>query len=181
MRWLTFIMLAMLTLCVQTTLAPALGIRGVHPDFMLILLVHYALHAQAPAGLTVGWVLGLMVNLTSVETQGVVMLVYGLASLVIWSIRDLTFTRHVLTHLCLTACCCLTVHLALRSYSRIACGGDDALLGMVWISVCSALYTGLLAVPIHRLLLRYSRVLGLRGARKDAWTGVSTMRRMSVV
>ncbi len=166
MRWLTFALLAAMTICFQTTLAQKLGAFGVYPDFMLILVVHYTLHAHNADGLLAGWLMGLLVDLTSVQEQGLVAVVYGLIALAIWSIRDLMFTKHPLTHFSVTFLSCFVVQLVLRGYFiYIGYEAETALISVGLVSLVSAVYTGLWAMPLHRFLLRFSRTLGLRSLK----------------
>ena len=170
MRWLTFILLAAFAICLQTTLARHLGAWGIYPDFMLILVVHYSLHAQSGDGLLASWLMGVLVDLTSVQLLGLVAGVYGLVALAIWLVRELMFKRHPLTHFSLTFLSCLIVQLALRGYFHLTYETGASLFGMGLVSLCSAVYTGLWAIAIHRLLLRFSRSLGLRRPARAAFS-----------
>jgi len=161
MRWLTFGLLAALTLCVHTTMARSVAILDVVPDFMFIVLVHYALHARMPRGLVAGWVLGVLVDLASVERLGIVSLAYGLAVVAIWSIRDLVFVRHPLTHFFVTCSFCLAVQIMLRGYHELMYDSATSGVGLVGQSFLTAVYSGLWAVVVHRVLQRCSRLLGL--------------------
>lgn len=174
MRWLTFALLAVVTICFQTTIAPRLGAFGCYPDFMLILVVHYTLHARSADGLLAGWLLGLLVDLTGVQGLGLVAVVYGLLALGIWPIRDLVFTRHPLTHFSLTFVACLVVQIVLRGYFHLAYPLTGSFLHALLPSVGSAVYTGLCAVVVHRILLRFSRGLGLRQLKDDIFASPST-------
>ena len=162
MRWLPFALLAGLAICVQTSVVPRLTVFGVYPDLMLVLVIHYTLHAKRIDGLFAGWLLGLLVDLTSVEDLGMVAVVYGLMALAVYSIRDLMFTGHPLTHFFLTFICCAVVQVALRGYFHAIFGVDSVVLDLVGVSLLGALYTGLCAIFIHRFLLRFSPTLGLR-------------------
>ena len=170
MRWLTFALLAAFAICVQTTLARHLGAWGIYPDFMLILVVHYSLHAQSGDGLLAAWLMGVLVDLTSIQRLGLVAIVYGLVALAIWLVRELMFKSHPLTHFTLTFLSGLIVQLALRSYFHLTYDTGASFVGMGLVSLCSAAYTGLWAVAIHRLLLRFSRSLGLRQADRDTFS-----------
>ncbi len=181
MRWLTFALLAVVTICFQTTIAPRLGAFGCYPDFMLILVVHYTLHARSADGLLAGWLLGLLVDLTGVQGLGLVAVVYGLLALGIWPIRDLVFTKHPLTHFSLTFLTCLVAQLALRGYFHLAYPLTGSPIHALLPSVGSAAYTGLCAVVVHRILLRFSRGLGLRQLKDDIFASPSTTRGEHVV
>ena len=166
MRWLTFTLLAAFAICFQTTMARKLGLFGVYPDFLVILLVHYVLHARTSDCLIAAWLLGLLVDLASVERLGVVAVVYGLVAVAIWLIRDLMFARHPLTHFSVTLVFCFLSQLVLRGYFQVYYDSGLSAYHSVGMSLLTALYTALWAVIVHRVLLRFSKTLGLRGARR---------------
>ena len=87
MRWIFFLILAGLFLIGQTSLAPRVEILNVRPDWMFILVVFIALHAQGPDAMLGGWVLGLMADVCSDERMGLFALVYGLSALVLVRLR----------------------------------------------------------------------------------------------
>jgi rod shape-determining protein MreD len=167
MRWLSFTLLACLTICVQTTVAPQIEVGGARPDFVVIMLVHYALHARVPHGLIACWLLGLLVGLSSLEHPAAPALIYGGAGLALWSIRELVFSKHPLTHFTLTLLTCLVVQLALRVSFTFAYGVPTSAVVLLLESLGSALYTALWAVPIHRLLIWLEKPLGLRHLRQE--------------
>lgn len=161
MRWLTFAILAACAVCFQTTLAARFELLGMRLDLVFVVLVHYALQSHSSEGLLAGWCLGVMVDLTSLERLGVVALVYGLAALAIWSMRELMFRKHPLTHFMVTAVSCLCAQFALQGYAKIVHGPEIAWAVLLARSVGAAVFTGLGAVLVHHLLLKIPRVLGL--------------------
>jgi rod shape-determining protein MreD len=181
MRWLTFALLAALAICCQTTIAPRLGTPGVYPDIMLILVIHYALHAQTADGLLAGWLMGLLVDLTTVQRFGLVAVAYGVIALVIWSVRDLLFPKHPLSHFSLTFLSCFAVQLVLRGYFHLSHHSDVTPASVVVAALLTAAYTGLWAVPIHWFLLRYWRVLGLRHAKGGIYASPARMKGAGLV
>lgn len=170
MRWLVFGFLAILTICVQTTLAPALAVWGVRADFVFILLLHYALHAPQREGFVAGWLLGLLVDLTTVGPLGVYAFVYSLVALGIGTVGELTFRRHPLTHFTLTLLFYGAVQVVMRGYFWMEAGLHGSVLSVVLDSLASAVYTGVWAIVVHRILLRYERGLGLSDQRRG-WVG----------
>lgn len=177
MRWLTFIVLAAAAICVQTTCAPALGAYLIVPDFMIILLVHYVLNARSPEGLVAGWLLGLLVDLASVERFGVVTCVYALAAAAVFSIRSFVFREHGSTHFAVTLGACLLVQITLRGYFEFAYPLSPDVLAVFLESLVSALYTALWALLCHRALLRFSATLGLQRGKISS----GSVRRMGLV
>jgi rod shape-determining protein MreD len=162
MRWLTFVVLGIVAVSFQTTTAVRLTLGGVRADFVFILLVHYALHGRHSSGVVAGWVLGLMMGLTSLEPPGLVALVYGVMALLISSLRDVVFTRHPLTHLTLTAVFCCLAQLLLRSYFLLAAAPPAHDPHILTPCLLMGLYSGAWAIVVHHLLLRCGRALGLQ-------------------
>ena len=58
MRWLTFITLVVLVVSLQSTVAGRLTCLGAAPDWVLVLVVFYALHARAAQAMAAGWLAG---------------------------------------------------------------------------------------------------------------------------
>jgi rod shape-determining protein MreD len=171
MRWLTFFVLGIVAVSFQTTAAVRLTLGGVRADFVFILLVHYALHGRDSSGAVAGWILGLMMGLTSLEPPGLVALVYGLMAVLICSLRDLVFTRHPLTHLMLTAVFCCLAQLLLRGTFLIVAAPPGHQASILTPCLLMGLYSGAWAVVVHHLLLRCGRALGLQpDDQPPAWS-----------
>ena len=108
MKWIPFVILAVVTIVLQTTLVnQTLVIGGVCPDWMFILAVHCALHGPWPDAAIAAWVLGLLVDLqtsdpTGTGTIGLFAFSYGLAACVILRIRRALFREHFVTHIVVT-------------------------------------------------------------------------------
>jgi rod shape-determining protein MreD len=161
MRWLTFAILAALTLCVQTTLTERTTFMGMRADFAIVLLTHYALQTRSGDGPIAGWLLGLFMGLSSAQPAGLVALAYGLAAVAVWSIRSLVFLRHPLTHFIITAATCGITHSTLWLYSSTVAGSAVGWRDIFYTCFFDGLYTGAWAVIVHGVLLRASRLLGL--------------------
>ncbi|MHC4090652.1 MAG: rod shape-determining protein MreD [Planctomycetota bacterium] len=161
MRWLTFGLLVILAVSFQTTVAPRIAWQGLSPDWVLVLVVFYCLHARLDHALLAGWVAGAAADLMTVERFGLISLSYGLVALLVCWVRDLLFTRHPLTHFTVTLCAALFVQVLWTVY-RVMVGLP---VGSPLHLAGSSLYTALWAPPLHALLLKAPRLLGLRPPR----------------
>jgi rod shape-determining protein MreD len=162
MRWLTFLILAVLTVSLQTTVASRLVWFQASPDWVLVLVVFYALHARADQAVAAGWVVGALADLLTIERFGLLSLTYGLIAAAVCMARAWMFTRHPLTHFGVTFAAALAAAFAWSAY-RAALGipGQGFLTSGWW-----CVYTALWAPPLHWLLLKAPGLLGLRTLRR---------------
>lgn len=172
MRWLGFAICAILFLTLQTTVAWRFQIGQARPDWMLVLAVFFALHARSEEGLVAGCILGVLADLMSIDRFGLLTLLYGLSVWVLFKVRGYFFLDHPLTHGFLTFVPALMIGLALSVYQSWVGGIPSRGLTVSFIEVVfGAAHTGLWAVPLHRVLAKFPRLLGVRvskGARASA-------------
>jgi rod shape-determining protein MreD len=158
MRWLTFITLVVLVVSLQSTVAGRLTCLGATPDWVLVLVVFYALHARADQAMAAGWLAGALADLLTIERFGLLSLTYGLVAVVVCQVRGWMFTRHPLTHFGLTLAAALVVRVGWSVYRAAFDLSGDGVLALGW----SCVYTALWAPPLHWVLLKMPRVLGIR-------------------
>ena len=158
MRWLTFLILAVLTVSLQSTIAPRLAWGGATPDWVLVLVVCYGLHAKSDQAIVAGWVAGVLADLMTIERFGLLSLSYGLVAAAVCGVRSLVFTSHPLTHFCVTGVAALLVRFGWSAY-RAATGLP---VEPVWELGWACVYTAVWAPPVHWVLLKMPRVLGFR-------------------
>ena len=157
MRWLTFLILVVLVVCLQSTVAPRLTVLGGRPDWVLVLVVFYALHARVDHALPGGWVTGGLADLMSIERFGLLSLSYALAAAAVFAVREWMFTRHPLTHFCVTLAAALAVRTVWSFYRMAMDLPGEATPVLLW----SCVYTALWAPLVHWVLLRVPKLLGL--------------------
>jgi rod shape-determining protein MreD len=158
MRWLTFGVLAVIAVSLQTTVAPRMIWYGLSPDWVLVLVVFYCLHARSDHAVLAGWLAGALADLMTLERFGLVSLSYGLTALLVCGVRDLVFTRHPLTHFTVTLFAALGVQVLWMVYRMLVglpVGSSLCLVG-------SSIYTALWAPLLHAVLLKAPRLLGIR-------------------
>lgn len=169
MRWLGFAICAGMGLTLQTTVAWRLQIGPARPDWMLVLMVFFALHARSEEGLIAGCVLGLLSDLMSIERVGLLAMLYGLSALVLFLVRDYFFIDHPLTHFFLTWVAALGVGLACCFYRSVfGPAGSSGWAFSTFEVMLGAAYTGLWAIPAHRVLGYFPKLLGVRVFRSGA-------------
>jgi len=160
-RWLTFGLLLVLAVGLQTTVVPWLVWRGLRPDWVLVLVVFYCLHARSDQAMLAGWVAGAIADLLTIERFGLISLSYGLTAVLVCQVRSFVFTRHPLTHLSVTFAAALAVQLLWLIYRPLA----GLPIGSPAVLIGSCVYTALWAPALHTVLLRAPRLLGLAPVR----------------
>ena len=175
MRWLTFLILTVLAVSLQSTVALRVAWFGAAPDWVLVLVVFYALHARADQAMAAGWVAGALADLLTIERFGLLSLSFGLIAAAVCQVRDWMFVRHPLTHFGVTLAAALAVRVAWSAYRAAMGVPGEGLLVLVW----SCVYTALWAPPLHWVLLKMPRVLGVRpSGRRSARVSQTRGRRV---
>lgn len=157
MRWLPFAILVVLAVALQTTVAPRLALVGAVPDWILVLVVFYALNAPTWHALPCGWAAGLLADLMSVERFGLLSLTYGCVAAGVGAVREWVFVRHPLTQFAVTLGAALAIRVAWAVYCAALGQPGEPVGRLMWTCV----YTALWAPLIHGGLLRISALLGL--------------------
>ena len=86
MRWLTFGILGVVFIVMQSTLAPRMEILGARPDFLLVLVVFFGMHGKLPDVAVGAWLLGFVADLMSIERLGLMAFSYMLTALLVASV-----------------------------------------------------------------------------------------------
>lgn len=166
MRWLTFSILACVAIVLQTALSWRLQLGPIRPEWVIVLAGFYALHAPASEAVTAGWILGLVLDLSSDARLGLFALSFAVAALVVVRFREVFFRNHVLSHASVTFAFAGIVHgivgiYRMRAFPGIGSGWSV----MVWEPMLTALYAAAWAVPAFYLLRGLSPWMGLRLGR----------------
>ncbi|HSW46916.1 MAG TPA: rod shape-determining protein MreD, partial [Phycisphaerae bacterium] len=168
MKWAAFLILAVITLIGQTTIAQVIAIHSIRPNWMLVLAVHYALWGPWPEAAIGAWFLGLAVDLASLPVGGrmVYAFSFGAAAWIIIRIRTVFWREHALTQLLITFVFALAIELLVDVYRHW--GGLAAISrsSLLWPAVFTALYTAAFAPYMHWVLLRLWRWTGLKPSVK---------------
>lgn len=162
MRWVAFILLSILALTLQSTLAPRLELLGARPDWLLLLVVLVALYAPFRDAVVGAWIIGFGADLLTIERLGFLALCYTLVAMAISPVREAVFREQLATQVVVTAIASAFLRSTWAVYRRLLYGAADGLLvdaGMdiLWASVYTAAWMAVL-YPAHGWL---RRVLGL--------------------
>ncbi len=162
MRWLPFAIIAILTVTLHTTVGPRLALYGVRPDWILVVVVFFALHVRSIDTVPAGWVLGLLADLQSAERFGLMSIAYGLAALIVHLLREHVFRMHPLAHFAVTLAAGVIVQGVFALYCGLITGvGGGSLSAQLGSGMLIALYSALWAPLVHAVLLAAAPWLGV--------------------
>ena len=166
MQWVGLGILGLATIIVQVRVGSLIEWRGMRPDWVLVLIAFYSLHTRGLGVAAAAWVLGLVVDLHSLERQGLMALSYLLAALLVAEARGFVVPRRPSSQVIVTLFPALWVQAIGLLYRGVVYGASSVgWPAMILSAVGSAVYTALMAPPIHLVLLRFSGWLGLSRRR----------------
>ncbi len=162
MRWLTFLIAAGLALTLQSTIAPRFELWGARPDWLLVVVVSFAMHARMPDALIGAALIGAGADLMTIERPGLMAGSYLVAAILVSLVRGSLFRRRPLTQVLVTFAACLTVPMIWLIYRRALYDPLGTLFFDLAIDgVLGSIYTAAWAPPLHGALLSMARVFGL--------------------
>ncbi|MGD2109695.1 MAG: rod shape-determining protein MreD [Phycisphaerae bacterium] len=162
MRWLTFLVLMVFALILQSALAPRLELLGIRPDLLLVFVIFFSMHAAPREAVLGAWLTGACADLLTIERFGVLALSYGLAAVLTLSFRDYLFRGHGWPQFVTTVAVCLLVRLAWLIYHRAMYDpGGSVLVELTAGVVAASVYTAVWAPLAQRVLLPWWRMLGM--------------------
>jgi len=171
MHWLRLTIVLIIVALLQVTVAPALEVRHVRPD--LLLLVAVCIAVREPLGgrsrwhaFWTGWLAGLAVDVFSAGSPlpfGSTALVFGLVAIGMSKLGEELFLESAIAQILVLAPACLAAHLALAVALLAFRGGHaGATLGRgFW----TAMYSALAGPVVFAVLGRFERFLGMRSRR----------------
>jgi rod shape-determining protein MreD len=176
MKWLVFVILALVTLAVQATVGGFLGIHlgdgltlGV--DFLAIVAVLVALKVRAGSdALLAGWMLGLLIDLSSPRMPiGLYALTFALGASLVYSVRGAVYTTNPITQMLTTFGFCLAAHGVSRVFIHVFAppAGDRLgldLLEVLLLATCTAIAAPFIMGVLHKF---DGLILGQRGQRRE--------------
>jgi len=158
MRWLPFVLLSYLFVCVQFALGAALRWGEATPDLVLLLVVFVGLHAPPRVALAGAVAAGLMADVVAGQGIGTYAVGYALVAALCGQLRDVLYPDHAVTHVTVT----LVGGLAVATYLEVRHGvrsiffADEPTIAFVRRALGSAA-TAALAVPVIWALRRMRR------------------------
>jgi len=162
MRWLTFLVLMIVALVLQSALAPRIEIAGTRPDWLLVVVVFFAMHASAREALLGAWLTGACADLLTIERFGVLALSYGVAAMLVLPTRDYVFRGAGWPQFLVTLGVCVLIRTVwIVYYHAVYDPARSIFLELAAGVLLASLYTALWAPLLHRVLLPWWRALGL--------------------
>jgi rod shape-determining protein MreD len=157
MKPLGFGVAAVLTLCLQSTIAPRLEILGARPDWILVLVVAAALRGSPAEAVGGAWIIGLAADLMSVEHLGLLAVSYASASAIVVALRDELFIERAFTQIVATLLLGCMVRVGWLIYRHALYDTEvglwHALVGEVVLgSVHTAAWSWVLRTPLRKML-----------------------------
>jgi len=176
MRWVTFLVLAVLVLTLQSVVAPRLELLGARPDWLLVVVVFFALRAAPRDAVLGAWVLGACADLMTVDRFGLLALSYGLAGAAVVSVREYLFRSRPFTQFVVTLLVSLPLRFTWLLYRRMLYDPAGSFFVDMAIDVLAAsVYTAAWAPVWHAVLGRMPRIFGLPRPRYT-FAGLRRMR-----
>jgi len=166
MHWIYFAILLYVTAVLQTTLVPVVAIHDVRPDLMVLVAVFYALNAKTYDGLLMCWIVGLVIDLTSLgyENQANVGLHAFSLGLIGWGIvrlRSLMLRDSVATQVMVTFLATALLAMAASAFMMYAAQAWELFGEVLANALFTALYSAALAPYLHWLLKKLRIPLGV--------------------
>ena len=161
MRWISFAILGFFVAVAQYALLPQVSVEGFAPGVVVVLGLFYALYAPRTEGLLACWILGLLVDLSSMSNVGLNAFGMGLCALMVVWVRGALFKDHWIGQAVLA----FVWMLLLEMLNGLASKGSE--IGWWEISyVGNAMATGVLAPLVCWILRRFGKLLLLRKIRR---------------
>ena len=166
MRWVTFMLCAACALVLQSTIAPRLEILGCRPDWLLIVVVFFAMHARRSDAAVGAWIIGACADLMTIERPGLLALSYLLAAVAVASIREYFFRYRSLTQAVITGVASLVIHTVWAVYRHVLYDpGEPFLIGFVTAVILASVWTAVWALVFHKILLQMLGAFGINRPR----------------
>ena len=180
MRWLSFLLLGLCLLTLQSTVAVRIELLGARPDWLLVLVVFYAMHARMPDAAVGAWAIGAAADLMTVERPGLIAMSYLLAAVLVASTREFFFRYHSVTQFGVTLAACIIVRVGWCIYRWVLYEATRAVpLDLAVDVILASVYTAMWAPLLHKSLLAILPVLGIHRPRYT-FAGLDRMRDVRV-
>lgn len=154
LRVLRSLLALYLAIVLQTTLAPAIEILGVRPDFPFLVVLLIALREGAAGGAIAGFVAGLFVDLASAQTLGLTSLANSLTGFAVGSVSDRLVRSSAPTRAVVAFAAVMIRDQGIVLFS-LGDGFVDGLKLFATFSLPGGIYAALLAVPVMGLTERF--------------------------
>lgn len=161
--------IALVGVVLQASAAPRVELRGVRPDWLLLIAVYLGLRVPRPNAILGAWALGFFAELLTIERMGILSVAYALTAWWVGAIRGALVRGTLPTGAAVTFTAGLFVFGAWLGYRAFAEGPRVEWGAALWREcVGRAVYTAAWALPMHVFLWFSSSVLALSGAVRPA-------------
>lgn len=170
MHWIAFGLVVYVACVLQTTLMSLIAVHTIRPDLFGLIAVYYLLQARRGDALLASWLLGLAVDLNSLNFEGranvgLWALVYGLMALPVVRLREWLFRDHLLAYVACVLLWTVATQLATGLAMANRPPGWEGIREVGAMALYTGLYTVILA-PYAHWGLRWARsMLGLSAVR----------------
>ena len=162
MRHVVALILVVVVLVLQETLAPRIALWDVRPELMVILVVELAFRLPGLEAMVWPWAAGLLTDLHEGGPVGVLAFTFGLSALIIMRLREFFFTESFFVRIIASAAGVVVTRVALAISGALR-GQAPGFMDCLKELVVGTLYTAALAVVVLPLLtLALGRVLPRR-------------------
>jgi rod shape-determining protein MreD len=163
MKWLSFCILAYIALGVQVALSGYIEVGGAAPNLVLLAVIFLAVNGTREQALLGGFFLGLLQDLLTLHPMGTWALAYALVSMLVFSMQEVVYREHPLTHFFLALLGGILCGMVLTAhgvvYPLLHKGSNPgAAVGLFG----GALYTAVLAPIVLGILQRMKSAFGFR-------------------
>lgn len=159
MRWLPFLILSYLSVCVQFALGGALRWGEATPNLVMLLVVFVGLHAPLRTALSAAFVAGLMHDVIAGHGLGTYVVGYAIVVALASQLRDVMYPDHAVTHVAVAFVggVALATYLEVRHGVRSCFFADEPPIAF-GRRLLAALASAALAIPVIWLLRRMRRM-----------------------
>ena len=154
MKTIIWLVVIVVTIIIQSTLLPLIGIKGICPDILLVIVVSYALLSGKEKGVGMGFFAGLLQDLAFGSIFGINTLSKVATGYICGLAERKVFKEHVLLPVAATAVA--TVFNGLVMFMVLFMLGHKVDVGSAIINNVVPLvgYNVIIAIPVHHIVYR---------------------------
>ena len=162
MNWIAVVVLNAIVVAIQAAFAPHFAVRGIRPDWIIVMAVFWGLYGRGWQGVIAAWILGAIADLMTIEHFGLQMLSYPLAGALVTTVRLEVFRYRWSAQFFLTLLASFLLRIAWMIYVSWRFGQLGRMIpGWFAEAAFSSVYSAAWAPLIHSVLLRRASWFGL--------------------
>ncbi len=175
MRWLSYFILAYLTMAAQIGLADLLILRGAKVNLVLIAAVFIAVNAPREAALIGCFVMGMLQDLLTQNPPGLHAFAYGLTGLAVVGMQPYLSKDNPIAHMAMTLLGGVITAAVVFAHSMVVPIAPAATVDGVTIDavrpylvplIFGVIFTTLAAAPVSLMLMRLKSVFAFQQTRR---------------